>query len=56
MIDETRKILGFGDEVAISATCARVPVISGHSESINVETREDLSPDDAARCSPRRPA
>ena len=42
---ETRKILGFGDEVAISATCARVPVISGHSESINVRTREDLSPD-----------
>jgi aspartate-semialdehyde dehydrogenase len=43
---ETRKILGVGDEVAISATCARVPVISGHSESVNVRTREDLSPDD----------
>jgi aspartate-semialdehyde dehydrogenase len=43
---ETRKILGFGEEVAISATCARVPVISGHSESVNVRTREDLSPDD----------
>jgi|SRR6187549_310555 len=43
---ETRKILGLGDEVAISATCARVPVFSGHSESINVETREDLSPDE----------
>jgi aspartate-semialdehyde dehydrogenase len=41
---ETRKILGIGDEVAISATCARVPVISGHSESVNVRTREDLSP------------
>jgi aspartate-semialdehyde dehydrogenase len=43
---ETRKILGFGDEVAISATCARVPVVSGHSESVNVRTREDLSPED----------
>jgi len=43
---ETRKILGIGDEVAISATCARVPVISGHSESVNVRTREDLSPED----------
>lgn len=43
---ETRKILGLGDEVAISATCVRVPVITGHSESINVETREDMSPDD----------
>jgi aspartate-semialdehyde dehydrogenase len=43
---ETRKILGIGEEVAISATCARVPVISSHSESVNVRTREDLSPQD----------
>lgn len=43
---ETRKILGFGEEVSISATCARVPVVSGHSESVNVRTAEDLSPDD----------
>lgn len=43
---ETRKILGFGDEVGISATCARVPVISGHSESLNIQTARDLSPDE----------
>ena len=43
---ETRKILGVGEEVAISATCARVPVFSGHSESVNVETRDELSPDE----------
>jgi aspartate-semialdehyde dehydrogenase len=43
---ETRKILGFGEEVGISATCARVPVFVGHSESVNVQTREDLSPED----------
>jgi len=43
---ETRKILGLGAEVAISATCARVPVFSGHSESVNVRTGEDLSPED----------
>jgi aspartate-semialdehyde dehydrogenase len=43
---ETRKILGFGEEVGISATCARVPVFTGHSESINLQTREDLSPED----------
>jgi aspartate-semialdehyde dehydrogenase len=42
---ETRKILGFGEEVGISATCARVPVITGHSESVNVQTREDLTPE-----------
>jgi aspartate-semialdehyde dehydrogenase len=41
---ETRKILGLGEEVGISATCARVPVFTGHSESVNVQTREDLSP------------
>ena len=43
---ETRKILDIGEEVGISVTCARVPVIAGHSESINVQTREDLSPED----------
>ena len=43
---ETRKILGLSEDVGISATCARVPVVSGHSESINVQTREDLSPED----------
>ena len=43
---ETRKILGVGEEVAISATCARVPVFSGHSESVNVQTVEDLSPEE----------
>jgi len=43
---ETRKILAAGEELAISATCARVPVVSGHSESVNVRTGEDLSPAD----------
>jgi aspartate-semialdehyde dehydrogenase len=43
---ETRKIMGLGDEVGISATCVRVPVITGHSESVNIQTREDLSPED----------
>jgi aspartate-semialdehyde dehydrogenase len=42
---ETRKILGLGEEVGISATCARVPVIAGHSESLNIQTAEDLSPE-----------
>lgn len=42
---ETRKILGAGDELRISATCARVPVHTGHSESLNVETRDELTPE-----------
>src|SRR4051794_24861348 len=44
MMAETRKILG-REEIGISATCARVPVLVGHSESVNVQTREPLSPE-----------
>ncbi len=43
---ETRKILGLTEAVGISATCARVPVVTGHSESVNVQTAKDLSPED----------
>jgi aspartate-semialdehyde dehydrogenase len=45
MMAETRKILG-ASEIGISATCARVPVYTGHSESVNVQTRDPLSPDE----------
>jgi aspartate-semialdehyde dehydrogenase len=44
MMAETRKILGHED-IGISATCARVPVLVGHSESVNVQTRTQLSPE-----------
>ncbi|MFN2617432.1 MAG: aspartate-semialdehyde dehydrogenase [Thermoleophilaceae bacterium] len=44
MMAETRKILGRA-ELGVSATCARVPVYTGHSESINVQTRDPLSPE-----------
>jgi aspartate-semialdehyde dehydrogenase len=45
MMAETRKILGVGaDHMGISSTCVRVPVIRGHSESVNIETREPLTP------------
>jgi aspartate-semialdehyde dehydrogenase len=43
---ETRKILGVGEELGISATCVRVPVFRGHSQSVNLETPGDLSPED----------
>ena len=46
MMFETRKILETPD-LGISVTCARVPVISAHSESVNVQTREPLSIRDA---------
>jgi aspartate-semialdehyde dehydrogenase len=44
MMAETRKILE-QDDIAISATCVRVPVYNAHSESVNVQTRDDLSPE-----------
>jgi aspartate-semialdehyde dehydrogenase len=46
MIGETRKILGL-PELRISATCARVPVRVGHSQSVNLETADDLTPEAA---------
>jgi aspartate-semialdehyde dehydrogenase len=42
LINETRKILGDGS-IRISATCVRVPVVTGHSEAVNIETRKPLS-------------
>ncbi len=48
MVNETRKI--FEDpEIRVCATTVRVPVFYGHSESINIETRKPLSPDEARR-------
>ncbi len=48
LVDETRKI--FADpEIAISATVARVPVVGGHSESVNVELRRDFDIEDVRR-------
>jgi aspartate-semialdehyde dehydrogenase len=46
LINETRKILG-DPEIRVSATCVRVPVETGHSEAVNVETREPLDPERA---------
>lgn len=42
MINETRKILNKKD-LPITATCVRVPVINGHSISINVELEKDVN-------------
>jgi aspartate-semialdehyde dehydrogenase len=41
---ETSKILG--EDIPVSATCARVPVYTGHSVSANVQSRDALSPDE----------
>ena len=42
MYNETRKIM-HDDEIKVSATCVRVPVMRAHSEAIWVETEKPLS-------------
>ncbi len=51
---ETRKILGKlkdgkieDADIRVSCTCTRVPVIDGHTESVFVETSEDIDPSKA---------
>lgn len=45
MLAETKKILD--PKIKLSATCVRVPVFVGHSESVNVEFERPISPDEA---------
>lgn len=44
LVWETRKILG-DDRIQVNPTAVRVPVFYGHSEAVNVETREKISAD-----------
>lgn len=45
MVVETKKILD--PKIKVNATCVRVPVFVGHSESINVEFEDPISVDEA---------
>jgi aspartate-semialdehyde dehydrogenase len=46
LVHETRKIL-HDPELAIAATCVRVPVPIGHSESVLIETEKKIGPGEA---------
>jgi aspartate-semialdehyde dehydrogenase len=41
MVNETCKIMG-DDTIKVTATCVRIPVIGGHSESINITFEKDF--------------
>ncbi|MBW5444517.1 aspartate-semialdehyde dehydrogenase [Cohnella sp. CFH 77786] len=41
MIKETKKIMG-DDSIEVTATCVRIPVVYGHSESVYVEMKQDF--------------
>lgn len=42
MFNETRKML-HDNEIKVSATCVRVPVLSAHSESVTIETEKEIT-------------
>lgn len=48
MVNETKKIMG-DDSIRVSATCVRVPVMGGHSESVNIEFTRDFNLADVVR-------
>jgi aspartate-semialdehyde dehydrogenase len=48
MVRETRKIFGY-PTLPVSATCVRVPVRVSHSESVNAQFRDELTPEMARR-------
>lgn len=45
MINETKKIMHM-PELAVAATCVRVPVVAGHSESVYIEVEEECTVED----------
>ena len=47
MENETKKILG--ENIKVSATCVRVPVITSHSESVNVEFDRNYNIDEVKK-------
>ena len=42
LVNETRKILG-DDDIQVTATAVRVPVVGGHSEAVNITFKEDFN-------------
>ena len=45
MVNETKKIIG-DDSIQVTATCVRIPVMGGHSESVNIEFENDFNIDE----------
>ncbi len=46
MHNETRKML-HDDEIQVSATCVRVPVLTAHSEAVYIESEREITPEKA---------
>ena len=48
MVNETRKIMG-DDSIGVSPTTVRVPVVTGHSESVHVQFHRPMSASEAKK-------
>ncbi|MFB9865347.1 aspartate-semialdehyde dehydrogenase [Rufibacter immobilis] len=48
MVNETKKIMG-DDTIRVTATTVRIPVMGGHSESVNVEFEQDFTLEEVYR-------
>lgn len=48
LVEETRKIM-HAEDIAVSATCVRVPVYFGHSEAVNVEFSSPITAEEARK-------
>ena len=46
MVWETNKIFE-DEEILVNPTCVRIPVFYGHSEAVHIETKEQISADQA---------
>jgi len=46
MHNETRK-MRHNEEIQVSATCVRVPVLTAHSEAVSIETDKEITPEKA---------
>ena len=48
LVHETRKIIG-DENIGVSPTCVRVPVVTGHSESLHIQCADPITADDVRR-------
>ncbi len=46
VVNETKKILHLDEDTPISCTAARVPVFNGHSEAVDIEFEDNITPDE----------
>jgi aspartate-semialdehyde dehydrogenase len=49
VVNETKKILHLPEELPISCTAARVPVYNGHSEAVDIEFENPVTPEEVRK-------